>query len=170
MFFRKAFVAASGDEADEHANITATTARRMENTPQGICPDGWHIPKLKEYLALVGKSTDPNVEVNTDAPYYDADLKGASLKALNDDGFNLYPFPYVNGGTKFQASVLNKSTEGDFVDYAEMASMSYFLASTSRSATQDYGMMISNLAAKTIASVGYNNLPNGVAIRCIKNK
>lgn len=136
---------------------------------QGLCPNGWHVPTAQEWINLVGHCNDTDYS-NKLAPYYDEDLKGASLNVLNADGFNLYPYPWVNGGTKYQAMVLNKSTEGDFVDYAGLSSMLYFLASTARSASQGYALQINNLKDKTIAAVGFNNYPNGCAVRCIKTK
>lgn len=63
---------------------TAEEAQALEGV-QGICPDGWHIPTLGDWLGLVGKSE--GASVNVYAPYYDG--ADGSVRLLNADGFNL---------------------------------------------------------------------------------
>lgn len=147
------------------AALPVTDFEDAENT-QGICPDGWHIPTAADWIGLVGGCSDKNHTVTT-APYYDSKLSGASLEALNADGFNLLPYPYINQGKSYLGSVLNKDESNP---YYAMSSMLYFASSTARSDKQSYGAMITNNATKRSVNVAYNTLTNGVAVRCIKNK
>lgn len=132
---------------------------------QGICPKGWHIPTAQEWIDLVGACA-AKTRNNENAPYYDAALAGASLAALNEDGFNFRPLPIVNMSKTYLGSVFNKK-EGS--DYAGMASMTYFASSTGRSEKQSYAAMITNNATKTSVNVSYNNLTNGIYVRCVRN-
>lgn len=145
--------------------IPTTEFVDCDNT-QGICPAGWHIPTAQEWINLVGAcaATSHN---NVSAPYYVQSLAGAALETLNKDGFNFLPYPNVNGGKKYLASYTNKRTDSPYNTYT---AMSYFAASTGRSATQSFSAMITNNNTKTSVNCAFNNLTNGVAVRCIKNK
>ncbi|MCQ2136630.1 MAG: hypothetical protein MJY67_06900, partial [Bacteroidales bacterium] len=133
---------------------------------QGICPDGWHIPTAQEWVDLVGACA-ATAHNNTSAPYYVQALSGASLEDLNADGFNFLPYPVVNQGKSYLGSVLNADSSRT---YCGMASTVYFASSTGRSATQSYAAMITNNKTKTSVNCAYNNLTNGVYVRCIKNR
>ena len=50
-----------------------------------------------------------------------------------------------------------------------MNSMGYIFTSTGRSATQLYGMMVSNVAASSTVIAGFINLTFGANVRCIKD-
>lgn len=130
---------------------------------QGICPDGWHIPTAQEWINLVGACANSKYTFD-EAPYYDKNLSGASLEKLNADDFNLFPYPFVNGGTKYLGTVSNKDPERYC---GGMSAMSYFASSTGRSATQGYVAMITNNATKTSVNVAYCNKTNGVFVRCV---
>lgn len=135
---------------------------------KAICPEGWHIPTAQEWIDLVGACADA-ARSNKNAPYYDADLSGASLDALNADGMNLVPFPYVNNAS-YLCTVLNKDESRT---YAGFNSMLYFVSSTgSLSATgtvQGYAAMITNNATKTSVNVAKANLNTGIAVRYVKD-
>lgn len=132
---------------------------------QGICPEGWHIPTAQEWVNLVGACA-AKTHNNVEAPYYNADLSGADLAKLNEDGFNFLPFPYLNQGKTYLGSYLNKRADSEYNVYA---SMFYFQSSTGRSATQNYAGMITNNNTKTSVNCAYNTLTNGCAVRCVKN-
>lgn len=133
---------------------------------QGIAPEGWHVPTAQEWIDLVGACAQ-TAKNNTAAPYYVESLSGASLEALNEDGFNFLPYPYVNQGKSYLGSYLNKR-EGSV--YNTYCSMAYFASSTARSATQSYGAMITNNNTKSSVNCAYNFLTNGVFVRFIKDK
>lgn len=133
---------------------------------QGICPDGWHIPTAQEWVDLVGACSTGSHN-NTSAPYYEASLSGANLATLNSDGFNFIPYPYLNQGKTYLGKYLNMRTDSEYNIYA---SMCYFQSSTGRSATQNYGAMITNNAQKTSVNCAYNLLTNATPVRCVKNK
>ncbi len=132
---------------------------------QGICPDGWHIPTNAEVIALVGKCNDGTL-TDVTAPYYNTADSRCNLLELNADGINILPFGYVNNGASYGNRILNVS---GVEEYRGMNSMGYIFTSTGRSATQLYGMMISNVAASTTIVAGYLNLTFGANVRCIKD-
>ena len=76
---------------------------------QGICPEGWHIPTAKDYIALVGKiNTNETLgyDVNENAPYYDAETKFGSITKLNEDGLNIdQNSGYLNAGNSSATSL-----------------------------------------------------------------
>ena len=149
------------------ANSSLTWALNVDQTAnQGICPDGWHIPTNAEIIALVGKCNDKTL-TDESAPYYNATDQRCNLKDLNTDGFNLYPYSYVNNGASYGNRVLNTAGVEDF---RGMNSMGYIYSSTGRSATQCYAIMVSNVAASTTAVSAYMNLTFGAQVRCIKNR
>ena len=149
---------------------------------QGICPSGWHIPTAAEWIDLLG-ACSTSERNNTNAPYYDKFLAAASLVALNADGFNLKPYPYVNcvastGKCSYLGSVGNKETSANpATDYKGMASMIYFHASTNhysvnaagKKTFQNYAAMITNNTTKSSVNVAYANRGCGYPVRCIKD-
>lgn len=133
---------------------------------QGICPKGWHIPTAQEWVNLVG-ACSAGAHTNADAPYYDKTLSGAPLEALNEDGLNFLPYPYLNAGKTYLATYSNKREDSI---YNQMGAMGYFHSSTGRSATQSYAAMITNNNTKSSVNCAYNNLTNAIPVRCIRNK
>lgn len=131
-----------------------------------FCPEGWHIPSAQEWIDLVGACAD-KAKNNEDAPYYSADLSGASLEELNKDGLNLLPYPYVNN-TSYLCSVLNKDQARA---YNGMNSMSYFLSTTGAVGKniQGFAAMITNNATKSSVNVAKANLNTGIAVRFVKD-
>lgn len=69
-------------------DITSVEQAQALEGAQGICPPGWHIPTVTEYVNLIGKMAtyDNN---NTNAPYYDTDKANATLAKLDEDNFNI---------------------------------------------------------------------------------
>lgn len=132
---------------------------------QGICPDGWHIPTAQEWVDLLGGCAVA-ARNNVDAPYYVQSLAGADLAALNADGLNMIPYPYLNAGKTYLGTYLNKRTDSEYSVYA---SMCYFHSSTGRSAAQSYSAMITNNNTKTSVNCAYNNRTNAVYVRCVKD-
>lgn len=169
-YFYSNAVALGVDVLDENNYNT------LEGT-QGICPKGWHIPTFDDWFNLIGYTNNAKIEPNISAPYYDASKKGANFEPLNEDGFNLLPVSYVNGGNAYANNVLNV-TEGAYM--YNMPSMSYFACSTGYTSTttsgntnrQMYNLLAMNMAAaaNTKIVVGYSNFPNGISVRCVKDK
>lgn len=133
--------------------------------PQGICPDGWHIPSAREWISLVGACSNKDYK-DTSAPYYDKNVEGAQVNKLNEDGLNAFPYPYVNQSKAYIGLVTNKDSSKPC---SFMSSMIYYASSTSHSATQTYMAMITNNATKTSVNVAYGFNTSGVAVRCIKD-
>ncbi len=145
---------------------------------QGICPKGWHIPTRAELVGLCaattkgdGEETAP--EVKTDAVFYDAALQNATVAKANEAGFNFTFSGFVNNG-KYNVLAID-NTVCDKEAYFGNPRMSYYLASTgykAKSSFQTFSMF--STFSKTLMfgklSAGYNNLANGVAVRCVKDK
>ena len=152
-----------------NARVTATTCKRMEGA-QGICPAGWHIPTLKEFLALVGKINNDQVEVNTEAPYYDAARNCGSLSMLEEAGFNTTMAGYVQGKSKGFAD--NGDVQGYLASRGYITT-NYIFCSTAYSSTMWYALIF-NKTANT-ANVGYmsnftTTHPFAGSVRCIKDE
>ena len=158
-----------------NTNITATTAKRQEGA-QGLCPEGWHIPTLNEFMSLVGKSTNSQLEVKEDAPYYDASKKAGSLLLLEADGFcdSTNQAGYIMGRGKGYENGF--STEGylasrGYVTTTYIYSSSYY--SSGATVTQWYCLQLNRV--NNTANVGYMNnytaqRPNAGSVRCIKDR
>ena len=153
--------------------ITADNAVTFEGT-QGICPEGWHIPTVAEFTGLVGHCSNSAL-INTEAAYYDATIKGASLTALKEAGWE-WQF----------ASMRNKANTAGNGSYTVTnyngiyGVMSYLIGSSMYQTTtntdgslknvQYYYLMPTYNASNEKASVAYGNFLAGASIRCVKNK
>ena len=151
------------------ANITATTCKKMEGV-QGICPDGWHLPTYKEYMALVGKS---ETETNPDAPYYDADKDCGSIAKLEADGFNPNLAGYLEGdGKKFA----NNGEIRGYVSRYRSINTSYIYSSNAESDQYEQNWFVlslnrnngtANIEKQPCSTMDF---PVACSVRCIKNK
>ena len=153
--------------------ITADNAGTFEGT-QGICPEGWHIPTVAELTGLVGHCSNSDM-INTDAAYYDATIKGASLAALKEAGWE-WQF----------ASMRNKANTAGNGSYTVTnyngiyGVMSYLIGSSMYQTTtntdgslknvQYYYMMPTYNASNEKVTVAYGNFLSGASVRCVKNK
>ena len=155
---------------------------------QGICPKGWHVPSAAEYYELCGAGNNPYDTENTDAVFWNAETKYASVeKAYNCGWLNWWgsaclPGYVFNGAynkliVSSSNSTLSWPFEGDH-------SMSYWASSTyhnySSNSYKFWGMMTTFTLSKyplgrlSIADIiacntssGYHN---GVSVRCLKDK
>ncbi len=160
--------------------ITAENAHSFEGT-QGICPKGWHIPTNAELTGLVGHNANGSL-VNTEAPYYDASIKGASIAALDADGYN-----WTCVGTRNKTSVTGSGsynvTSYTNAETSETiyGAMSYMLGSTCYQVKTDattgqvtnvqyYSFMSLLNASNEKVSVAYGNFKSGYSLRCVKDK
>lgn len=153
--------------------ITIDNADTFEGC-QGICPPGWHIPTVAEMTGLVGHCSNSAL-VNADGAYYDSAIKGASLAALEEDGFS-WQF----------ASMRNKANTAGNGSYSVTnyngiyGVMSYLIGSTMYQTTtntdgslknvQYYYMMPTYNASNEKVTVAYGNFLAGASLRCLKNK
>ena len=155
------------DAVTFNANITQTTCKRQAGA-QGICPTGWHIPTLEEFMALVGKCNNNKIETIPDAPYYDAARGVGSLSKLEEGGFNTTQAGYVQGTG---AGYANGSAIQGF--YASRGiTTTYIYCSTHYSNTQWYALVLSK--PNNTANVGFLNnytasRPQAGSVRCIKD-
>ena len=155
------------------AEITVENAATFEGT-QGICPTGWHIPTVAEMTGLVGHCSN-SAMINTEGAYYDATIKGASLAALAEDGWN-WQF----------ASMRNKANTAGNGSYTVTnyngvyGIMSYLIGSSNYQVTKNddgslknvqyYYLMPTYNASNEKVTVAYGNFLAGASLRCVKNK
>lgn len=155
------------------AEITVDNAASFEGT-QGICPTGWHIPTVAEMTGLVGHCSN-SAMINTEGAYYDAAIKGASLAALAEAGWN-WQF----------ASMRNKANTAGNGSYTVTnyngvyGIMSYLIGSSNYQVTKNddgslknvqyYYLMPTYNASNEKVTVAYGNFLAGASLRCIKNK
>ena len=153
--------------------VTVENAATFEGT-QGICPAGWHIPTVAEMTGLVGHCSNAEL-INAEGAYYDSAIKGASLAALKEAGFD-WQF----------ASMRNKANTAGKGSYTVTSYngiygvMSYLIGSTMYKTTtnddgslknvQYYYMMPTYNASNEKVTVAYGNFLVGASLRCVKNK
>ena len=154
------------------SSITAANADSFEGT-QGICPPGWHIPTVTEMTGLVGHSSNSEL-INTEAPYYDATIKGASIAALEEAG---WPWQFAScrnkAGTSSNGAYLVTSYNGIY------GVMSYLIGSSLHQVTTNDDGSLKNIqyhyfmplynASNEKVSVAYGNFLAGASLRCVKD-
>ena len=150
-----------------NTTITKTTRKNQEGA-QGICPEGWYIPKLTEFMALVGKCKNAEIETVTSAPYYDAAKDCGSLEMLKAAGFVSSEAGYIRGTGAGYAKGF--STRG-WSSNVGGVNQTYFFCSTSFSETQWYCLALNE--RNGTADVDFMNnyvsdMPYAGSIRCIK--
>ena len=149
------------DAVTFNVSITKTSAKKQEGA-QGICPAGWHIPTLKEYMALVGKCKNSKVQTVTDAPFYDAARDCGSLSMLKEAGFVDKEAGYILGvGAGYSKGFR-----------ARKANRTYFYCSNLYAEKQWYALMLNE--SDNTANVDYmynyiSDTPYAGSVRCIKD-
>lgn len=155
--------------------VTPENAMGLEGC-QGICPTGWHIPTAAEMTGLVGHCSNSAL-INTEAPYYDATIKGASIAALTEAGWP-WQFASARNKTTVTATGAYLSTTYNGV-YGVMSyvigSTCYQVKYTSADPTvlsniQYYYLMPLYNATNEKVTVAYGNYLSGASVRCVKNK
>ena len=153
--------------------VTLENAASFEGC-RGICPSGWHIPTVAEMTGLVGHCSNSAL-INTEGVYYDSTINGASLAALEEDGWE-WQF----------ASMRNKANTAGNGSYTVTnyngiyGVMSYLIGSSMYQTTtntdgslknvQYYYMMPTYNASNEKVTVAYGNFLAGASLRCVKNK
>lgn len=145
---------------------------------QGICPKGWHIPSRTELVGLCAATTKGDGEtaapaINENAVFYDADLENATVAKANEAGFNFTFSGFVNNGT-YSNHVIDNSV-CDVEAYYGNPRLSYYLGSTGYKSTAKFQVFaMQSTFSKTLKygklSAAYNNLTNGVAVRCVMDQ
>ena len=155
------------------AEITVENAATFEGT-QGICPTGWHIPTVAEMTGLVGHCSN-SAMINTEGAYYDAAIKGASLTALAEAGWN---WQYASMRNKANTAGKGSYTVTNYNGVYGI--MSYLIGSSNYQVTtnddgslknvQYYYLMPTYNASNEKVTVAYGNFLAGASLRCVKNK
>ena len=153
--------------------VTAANAETFEGC-QGICPTGWHIPTLAEMTGLVGYCVTSELTDDNGA-YYDPTIKGASLSALKEAGWE-WQFASTRNKTNTTANGSYLSTTYNDI----YGVMSYIIGSTHIATTTNTDGSIKNIqyyylmplynAGNEKVSVAKGNFLSGASIRCVKNK
>lgn len=152
--------------------ITADNAATFEGC-QGICPPGWHIPTVAEMTGLVGHSSNSAL-VNPDGAYYDATIKGASLAALKEAGWE---WQFASARNKGNTAATGSYMVTNYNDIYGV--MSYGIGSTMHQTTTNDDGSLKNVqyhyfmplynASNEKLSVAYGNFLSGASLRCVKN-
>jgi uncharacterized protein (TIGR02145 family) len=155
------------------AEITVENAATFEGT-QGICPTGWHIPTVAEMTGLVGHCSN-SAMINTEGAYYDAAIKGASLTALAEAGWN---WQYASMRNKANTAGKGSYTVTNYNGVYGI--MSYLIGSSNYQVTKNddgslknvqyYYLMPTYNASNEKVTVAYGNFLAGASLRCVKNK
>ena len=147
-------------------------AKALEGT-RGICPEGWHIPTLGDYLGLVGKSV--GADTNADAPYYDG--KNGSIQMLNADGFNLFACGAVSiqDNTKTSGTLMGRAANYDYISSGFICGSSYAgctIKDDVLTNVQFFGLMpMTNKATEAEFTANGSKLSYRIAaaVRCVKD-
>ena len=152
--------------------VTLDNAATFEGA-QGICPRGWHIPTVAEMTGLVGHCSNSAL-VNPDGAYYDATVKGASLAALEADG---WAWQFASMRNKANVTGTGSYTVTNY--NGTYGVMSYLIGSSMYQTTtntdgslknvQYYYMMPTYNASNEKVTVAYGNFLAGASLRCVKN-
>ena len=155
------------------AEVTAENAGTFEGT-QGICPEGWHIPTVAELTGLVGHCSNSAL-INTDGAYYDATIKGASLAALKEAGWE-WQFASMRNkaNTAGKGSYTVTNYDGIYGVMSYLIGSSMYQATTNEDGSlknvQYYYLMPTYNASNEKVTVAYGNFLAGASIRCVKNR
>lgn len=146
---------------------------------RGICPEGWHIPTMAEWLKLAGAGSG-NLSDPT-SPYFDQAQSGASIVALNKDGFNMAACGYINAASA--AATPTYMANASAADPTAFG-MGYFAGSTGYQVIyntagdpasgvkniQYYAPMITYNKSYNRLTVAYQGGYCATPVRCIKDK
>lgn len=152
--------------------VTLENAATFEGV-QGICPGGWHIPTVAEMTGLVGHCSNSAL-VNPEGAYYDATVKGASLAALEADGW-AWQFASMRNKANVTGTgsytVTNYNGVYGIMSYLIGSSMYQTTTNTDGSLknVQYYYMMPTYNATNEKVTVAYGNFLAGASLRCVKN-
>ena len=153
--------------------VTLENAKTFEGC-QGICPPGWHIPTIAEMTGLVGHCSNDAV-INPDGAYYDSSIKGASLAALKEAGWE-WQFASMrnkaNTAGTGSYTVTNYNGVYGIMSYLIGSSTYQVLTNTDGSLknVQYYYFMPTYNASNEKVTVAYGNFLAGASLRCVKNK
>ena len=153
--------------------ITVENAASFEGT-QGICPTGWHIPTVAEMTGLVGHCSNSAL-VNPDGAYYDSGIKGASLAALAEAGWN-WQFASMRNkaNTAGTGSFTVTNYDGNYGVMSYLIGSSWYQTTTNTDGSlknvQYYYFMPTYNASNEKVTVAYGNFLSGASLRCVKNK
>jgi uncharacterized protein (TIGR02145 family) len=120
---------------------------------QGICPVGWHIPRLEEWLQLSTISGNP-AALKSKEGWVSIDGKNAS--GTDDFGFQALPSRYRQPDGSFSMAVFNDFAAQSATEQSE------FSASCASFADNDQQVILGNMA-------NANGKLYGQSIRCIRN-
>ncbi len=119
---------------------------------QGICPDGWHLPRKEEWEILIAETGDSS-------------SAGKALKATS--GWNDFKDESGNGDDVYGFSALPSGSWNSYnKDFSDVGDYAYFWSSYSGGVTSAYGMGL--LHKMDEALMGSDNISGGQAVRCIK--
>ena len=155
------------------AEVTIDNAATFEGA-QGICPEGWHIPTVSELTGLVGHCSNSAL-INTEAAYYDATIKGASLTALKEAGWE-WQFSSMRNkaNTTGNGSYTVTNYNGIYGIMSYLIGSSMYQTTTNTDGSlknvQYYYLMPTYNASNEKVTVAYGNFLAGASLRCVKNK
>lgn len=114
---------------------------------QGICPDGWHIPKKEEWNLLA---------TSLGGTYYAGEKMKTTTKWVNTQGSNL------SGFSAFPVGVRSDAGGFDYVGYHTI-----FWVATEYSDVNAYGSDLQNISA--VLDVTQYSKKYGFSVRCLKD-
>ena len=133
-----------------------------------------HVPTVADMTGLVGHSSNSEL-VNTNGAYYDSTIKGASLAALKEAGWEWQFASARNKGNTAANGTYMVTSYNDIYGV-----MSYGIGSTMHQVQTNTDGSLKNVqyhyfmplynASNEKLSVAYGNFLAGASLRCVKNK
>ncbi|MCQ2186035.1 MAG: fimbrillin family protein [Bacteroidales bacterium] len=161
-------------------SVTVENCTTLEGV-QGICPEGWHIPTRMELINLCGAATvkygdETDNPTNTDAPFWDANLKYGTIVKANECGWN-YVFCGSIANNKYNA-VVTKDTTTDVEEYLDKLALSVYAGSTGHATGSTPSPKVSVMQSTFTSTYKKGRLSvadsdavkAAAAVRCVKNK
>ena len=143
----------------------------INDSTQGICPDGWHIPSDEEWEELAQYISNDNggyskFEGNDDGLSDDWNEVGGHLKSTSGwdsggNGTDDYDFEALPGGILFLADVIDR-----------VGNVGRFWSSTKSHDGNSYTRKMNNSSSNLYRKndVGYDYDGYGLSVRCIKDE
>ncbi len=124
----------------------------LNHSVQGICPDGWHLPTLREWSLLCEAIGDYST-------------CGKPLKALS--GWDYAGTPNNNGTDKYGFASLPTGRRLSATSWEKVGSDVYYWSATEYSADDGRYFNINNIYTQTYTYQNYKYY--GQSVRCVKN-
>jgi uncharacterized protein (TIGR02145 family) len=119
------------------------------NDSRGLCPSGWHVPRIEEFEALISLLGG-------------GEIAGGALKSKE-----LWRYPNKGASNLSGFGAIPAGVRGYFGLYTEVEISSYFWSNTENAGNSAWGCLLSR--QDDDAKLNYGSKNYGFSVRCIKD-